>query len=359
MLYMATAMAKISKHTNNKKLLNTCKEIFNDIVDKKMYVTGGVGSTVIGEAFEEEYILHNDTMYCETCAAIAMAYFSYEMYKITKEEKYFKIVELELYNGVLSGASNDFKHFFYVNPLEINLEKIKDKQKYGHIKAKRPAWLGCACCPANFLRTIGSINKYIYNIDEINQTLYINLLIGTKYLKDEQIVISQETNYPYNNRVKYMVGSLEYKNLKIRIPDWMNITKFIHNNKLIKPIIQNNYLTFNNIGKNDIIEIEFDTKVTLNYSNEKVITNIGKVALSVGPFILSMENIDNSKDLNKYSISLANIQKSKLNLEDNIIKVRSKGYYENKTQKTITFIPYYYIANRGITNMQVYIKTNE
>lgn len=359
MLYMATAMAKISYYTNNNELFKTCEKLFNNIVDKKMYATGGVGSTVIGEAFESDYKLPNDTMYCETCAAIAMAYFSYEMYKITTEEKYFDIVELELYNGILSGASSDFKHFFYVNPLELDLEKIKDLNKYGHVKAKRPAWLGCACCPPNFLRTIGSINKYIYNIDEINNTFYINLFVGSKYIEGNKLILKQETNYPYQNIVKYQLSNFKYQTLKIRKPKWLEITKFSINEKEVLPNIQNDFIVLPNARSNDSIEIVFKTIVTAKISNEKVLKNKGLLALSVGPFILALENIDNSGDLKKYSVNTNDLMNSKLKFNDNILKVEVPGNYDNKINKKITFIPYYYIANRGLSNMQVYIKESK
>lgn len=146
MLYMACGMAKVAQYTNDRILKQNCIKIWEDITRHKMFVTGGVGSTVFGEAFVGEYDLPNDTMYCETCAGIALVNFCFELFKLTRDFKYIDTLERALYNVVLSGASIDGKHFFYVNPLEVHCDSCINNSGKGHVKTKRPDWLGCACC---------------------------------------------------------------------------------------------------------------------------------------------------------------------------------------------------------------------
>src|SRR5699024_7448406 len=154
MLYMLIGMAKIGQHNKDSSVIEACNRLWEDITHKKMYVTGAVGGTVHGEAFIGQYDLPNDTMYCETCASVALVNFALEMFKITQNAEYLSVLERGLYNTVLAGASVDGKHFFYVNPLEVNPTSIKNTPDKGHVKPTRPEWLGCACCPPNYARTV-------------------------------------------------------------------------------------------------------------------------------------------------------------------------------------------------------------
>jgi len=210
MLYMATGMAKIVARDFDAELYQACLDIWDDIVHRKMYVTGGVGSTVRGEAFVGPYDLPNDTMYCETCASIALLYFAYELFQISPKAEYIDVMERVLYNGILSGASADGKHFFYVNPLEVDVDSCHHNPGKGHVKTQRPDWLGCACCPPNFARTIGSIGRYIYL--ESGNELFINLYIASQ-LKGKDFVLKQKLIFHLKTSLKLL--TLGYRRLCI------------------------------------------------------------------------------------------------------------------------------------------------
>ena len=171
-------MADVAKETDNDKLLSACEKIWQDIEERKMYITGGIGSTVDGEAFSFEYDLPNDLAYNETCASIGLIFFAKRMLEIKPNSKYANVIERALYNTVLHSMSEDGKSFFYVNALEV-LPKAshQDSRKY-HIKPTRQKWFGCACCPPNLARLLSSLGDYCFS--ENDENIYVHQYIGGK-----------------------------------------------------------------------------------------------------------------------------------------------------------------------------------
>lgn len=367
MLYMLIGMAKISQHTDDKDILEACKILWEDITLRKMYVTGAVGGTVHGEAFIGEYDLPNDTMYCETCASIALVNFAYEMFKITKEKQYLDVVERSLYNGVLAGASTDGKHFFYVNPLEVTPSHIKHNPDKGHVKTIRPDWLGCACCPPNFARTIASFGRYIYLTE--NNNLYVNFFVDSSVSTDSYS-ISQKSDFPYTNSSQ-MHYEGHHKYIYIRIPEWVNNFN-ISGAKYEE--IDGDFVRVTVID-NVKFEITFDQPTLFIQSNPLVSVTINSVAVQRGPFIYCAEEVDNSPLLHLYTLNRDN-SSSSIELTDRVIKNtltltlpsqkialwNQSSLYQSNTQYNkidtqLTLIPYHLWGNRSENEMRIWLNS--
>lgn len=367
MLYMLIGMAKISQHTDDKDILEACKILWEDITLRKMYVTGAVGGTVHGEAFIGEYDLPNDTMYCETCASIALVNFAYEMFKITKEKQYLDVVERSLYNGVLAGASTDGKHFFYVNPLEVTPSHIKHNPDKGHVKTIRPDWLGCACCPPNFARTIASFGRYIYLTE--NNNLYVNFFVDSSVSTDSYS-ISQKSDFPYTNSSQIHYEG-HHKYIYIRIPEWVN--NFNINGAKYEEI-DGDFVRVTVID-NVKFEITFDQPTLFIQSNPLVSVTINSVAVQRGPFIYCAEEVDNSPLLHLYTLNRDN-SSSSIELTDRVIKNtltltlpsqkialwNQSSLYQSNTQYNkidtqLTLIPYHLWGNRSENEMRIWLNS--
>lgn len=177
-VYMYAAMADIAAEYDDEELLGACETLWNNMVHRRMYVTGGIGSSGILERFTADYDLPNDYNYCESCASIGLAFFARRMMQITKKAKYVEVMERALYNTVLAGIAMDGKSFFYVNPLEVWPPSCMERTSKEHVKSVRQKWFGVACCPANISRTLASLGEYIYACEK--DTIYVNLFIGNE-----------------------------------------------------------------------------------------------------------------------------------------------------------------------------------
>ncbi len=372
MLYLAASMARIVHHNSDSAMYAACKAIWDNVAHKKMYITGGVGSTTDGEAFTGDYDLPNDIMYCETCASIALAYFAYDMFKIQPDTEYMDIIERTLYNGILSGASLDGIHFFYVNPLEVHGNINDANPDHGHVKRVRPEWYSCACCPPNFARTIGSVQRYIYTIDEDNKTVYLNLFANSG-VNCEGISIKQDTDFPSSNCVHYTVSSDSLYTLKIRIPYWCRNAKITVDGETFDNVKNSRYFEISREWNNSRITITFDTPVMAVKANSKVIADANRLAVQRGPFVYCAEQIDNEYPLCCYRVSADDIRSSVVSVEDceigtvQFIKIDAKietsdenSLYTYNPQPEyinakLKMLPYYAWANRGSNDMMVWI----
>ena len=229
--YMYSGMADVAALTGDTAYINAIDRIWQNIVEKKYYITGGVGARHEGESFGANYELPNASAYCETCAQIGNVYTNYRLFLLHGESKYFDVLERTLYNGLISGVSIQGDAFFYPNPLSCTAE-----QQY----ARKP-WFGCACCPSNICRFIPSVPGYIYAVKD--NSVYVNLFMGntaTLNVGGKKITLKQETVYPQNGDVRVTVekGSGEFT-LKIRIPGWVrdevvpsDLYSFVHGKEL-------------------------------------------------------------------------------------------------------------------------------
>lgn len=228
-VYLYSGMADVARLTGDEGLFAACERLFRNITDEKLYITGGIGGTHIGEAFSYPYDLPNDTAYSETCAAIGLAFFARRMLQIRADSRYSDCMELALYNTVLAGMALDGKSFFYVNPLEVEPLGCKKDERRRHVKPVRQKWFGCACCPPNIARIVSSLGAYAYTQSE--STLYTHLYVGSDIhvkLNGTEVDFELESSFPWEGDVKAMlhVAGTKWEDrtccgtLAFRIPGW-------------------------------------------------------------------------------------------------------------------------------------------
>lgn len=379
-VYMYSGMADVAAETGNMELLEACRRLWNNIVSKQMYITGGIGSTVHGEAFTFDYDLPNDTAYSETCASIGLMFFAQRMLQIEAKSSYADVMERALYNTVISGMSQDGKRFFYVNPLEVFPEACEKSQIKAHVKPTRQKWFGCACCPPNISRVLTSLGQYIYTANE--DTIYTHLYIGGELeaeLKGNKIKIVQNTEYPWNEKVTMKIFPAEEKefNIALRIPGWCSKAKLMINGSAVstEDKLKDGYAVINRVWKNeDTVEILFEMPVLRIKANPLVRENIGKVALQRGPIVYCMEEADNGANLQE--IVLLRESELKVEVDNELLggtfvisaeaeRVSHAAWGEDlykanvetvSCPQEVKFIPYYVWANRNIGEMAVWVR---
>lgn len=352
-VYLYSAMADISKEYNDDELYNACRKIWNNIKNQKLYITGGIGSTVDGEAFTFNYDLPNDLAYCETCASIGLIFFAERMAEIEPCSQYFCVAERALYNTVLSGMSDDGKSFFYVNPLEVLPEASAQDSRKRHIKPVRQKWFSCACCPPNLARLISSLGSYIYAQND--STIFINQYIGSSTITDKA-EITLTSDYLRNGKISIDIKCKKPFTLAVRIPDDSNV-------KCTEEFTEKNGYAYIDIAENVSLEFCFDMKIKLIKCSNMVRENIGKVAVMRGPMVYCLEGSDNGDNLQLLSIS----KNPEFEYIDDIIY--ANGYRQkpdvslyseykesDKEHIRLKFIPYYRWGNRGENEMTVYIR---
>ena len=371
-MYLYSAMADLGLETDDADLKKTCRILWKNVVTKRMYITGGVGTSHDGERFTFDYDLPNETSYAETCAAIGLVFFAHRMLNAEINNEYADVMERALYNGVLSGISLDGKSYFYVNPLAgfPNGEDTKS--------LKRFKWHGCACCPPNLSRLLTSLGSYCYSHDETG--IYAHLYTGGSAqfnINNQAITIEQTTEYPWKEKVTMKVSCKNSASftLALRVPGWCRNAKIsINNEKIAAPDILNGYARLNrNWSDGDIIELTLPMPVEKVKSHPKVRMNAGRIALQRGPVVYCIEEIDNGKDLN--DIILSNDSKFEVltdhQLLDEIPVITTKGWrsdlskWENQlyraepnefSETTVTAVPYFLWANREVGEMLVWIR---
>ncbi len=375
-VYLYSGMADVARLKEDERLFAACERLWNNIVEKKLYITGGIGATHMGEAFSFNYDLPNDTAYAETCASIGLIFFARRMLQIKPVSKYADIMECALYNGVLSGMALDGKSFFYVNPLEVNPEAChKDERKF-HVKPVRQKWFGCACCPPNLARLISSIGSYAYT--ETDDTLFVHLYMGssiTKKINGVDVEICIQSQFPWDGDVSLTVHAKDSGlKLALRIPDWCDGYQLEHSGQYQCTEIDGYLYMEKEWGEEDTIAISFPMRAKLMAAAPAVREDIGKAALVRGPIVYCIEEADNGKDLHLLSIKPdTTFEVTEETIQGTLVrKIRAQGYrtifaqqqgrlyypLETKVEKqevSITYVPYYTWANRGENEMQVWV----
>ena len=367
-LYMFTAMADLARLNNDNEMLNACKTLWRNIVDKRMYVHCGVGSAYIGERFTDNYDLPNDMAYAETCATIALIYFANRMSKIELNSEYGDIIENSLYNLLLASTSLDGKGFFYDNYLECNPVYLHAQQRRHGI---RDEYHLCSCCPPNITRLIASMDMYIYNSyeDSIIVDQYISSEVN---FRNQGIKLNQTSDFPHKGYSKIEIINSQNKDSTIyfRIPSWdKNILISLNGSKTNYEVV-NGYAKISKIWqKDDVIELTFDFSPRFVRSNPNVRYNVRKACLFRGPILYCLEEKDNGQYLNKLVLNTNNYieeKDEKINSEG-IISLTVKGFkFEdidnlyihdklNMNETSLKFIPYYCWSNRGENEMLVWI----
>ena len=367
-VYMYAGMTDIAAIENDTAYYNAVKKIWKNVVNKKIYITGGIGSRPEGEAFGDNYELPNLTGYNETCAAIGDVYWNHRLHNISGNSDYFDVIERTLYNGLISGLSLDGKKFFYPNALESD-----GVYKFNRGECTRQSWFDCSCCPTNLIRFIPSIPGLIYS--KTKDVLYVNLYASNTAniaLENNNLEISQKTKYPWDGKVSLTVTPKNETpfTIKLRIPSWArnqvlpgdlysykNIsaakTIITINGKRIAYKDDKGYITITRKWKKgETIVLDFPMEVKEVVTNTKVAGNIGKVALEYGPIVYAIEEVDNATNFDAITISPKDSFKVKK--EDSLLE----GVNTIQTEK-LKAIPYYSWSNRGIGKMKVWINYKE
>ncbi len=297
--YMYCAMADIAREDGDEKLLETCRALWNNITQRRMYITGGIGSSGFFERFTTDYDLPNDSAYCETCASIGLALFGRRMSLIERDASYFDIVERALYNTVLAGISLSGDRYFYVNPLEVWPDDCLPATSMKHVKAQRQPWFSVACCPPNVARTLASLGQYIYAADD--NTAYINLFISSSFHTvlaggEAQIEMKSDLMHSGNVSVKAAVQGDSLR-IAIRMPEYAGVPTFTLDGVSVSPKAEKGYALIDlKQGEHEIV-MGMDIRPRWTVANPNVREDMGKVALELGPCVYCLEQVDNGANL--------------------------------------------------------------
>ena len=298
-VYLYSAMADLACLNNDNSLAEQCKILWNNIVQKRMYITGGIGSSGYLERFTTDYDLPNDCNYSETCASIGLAFFGFRMAHLLKDASYIDVCERALYNTVRAGISLEGDRYFYVNPLEVWPANCLTNTSKAHVKAVRQKWFDVACCPTNIARTFASLGQHIYDTDE--ESLYLNLFIQNKSkirINNNDVELNLQTLYPRNGKIRLSITTKEAEfSLKIRKPEFAENFSIMINGEKTNFDEENNYCCIKKIWNTDFIEINFDFDAKLVFANPQVRANCGKTAIIRGPEVYCLEECDNCDDL--------------------------------------------------------------
>lgn len=372
-VYLYTAMADIAAVTKEPALIDACMRLFESIANRRMYITGGIGSTNQGEAFTADYDLPSDTAYAETCASIGLIFFMSKMLKLKRDGRFADVMERALYNTVLAGIELDGTKFFYVNPLEVIPGVSGEIPTHRHDLPQRPGWFGCACCPPNAARLLTSVAQYIW--DKQDEVLYSNLFAAGD-LKLPEVEIKVETAYPFGDTVKYTVQSGATK-LAIHIPSFTSDSYSISASGEYK----DGYY-YVDVKAGDVILLKLDMTPKLVRANNRVARNSGMGAVTVGPVVYCAEGADNNGEV--FSFTIDSSKKLALNTEDisdiggfadavhdikKVFTVTAEGFklVQDDTEELyftddfhyeeskIKLIPYFMWGNRGIGQMRIWM----
>lgn len=378
--YMYSGMADVAAMTGDQAYIRALDRIWENVVGKKIYVTGGIGALGEGEAFGVDYELPNMTAYNETCAAVGNDYWNQRMFLLQGDAKYVDIFERTLYNGLISGVSLDGKTYFYPNPLESNGQH------------SRSPWFGVACCPGNITRFMPSIPGYVYA--ERNDTLFVNLFVSNtaKITLDngQKLEVRQQTRYPWSGEIKIAIDPDKAGafTLKTRVPGWARnqampgdlyrfadtsdaAVKVRLNGKEVPVELENGYAAIRREWrKGDVVELDLPMNIRRVRANGEVAADRDRVALQRGPIVYAAEWVD-SPDRHVRNILLADDQPLKAEWRPNLLKgvevIQGKvaafrydaDHRLQQTEEAFTAIPYYAWANRGAGQMEVWIATRE
>ena len=377
-VYLYCAMADLAEAYQDEGLLNACKTLWNNIVEKRMYLTGGIGSSGHLERFTVDYDLPNEYNYSESCASIGLALFGLRMAQITGESQYMDVAERALYNTVLAGIALDGKSFFYVNPLEVWPPACMEGTSKKHVKPICQKWFGVACCPPNIARTLASLGQYVYAQKPEKKELYVNLFVSNETELDwneDKISVKLQTEFPWVNTYSLEVKNVPAggMNLLLRVPDYAQNYQVKTDGNLYEENkeTEKGYRKVH-VEKDTKIEVSFTAPAKFVYANPQVRADSGKAAIVRGPLVYCLEEIDNSQNLPAIFVDTdAPLREEKSDFFGGIITVKTKGkkivessvsdslYSGQKPQLEdveLTAIPYPYWNNRGEGEMLVWMK---
>jgi DUF1680 family protein len=380
-MYMYTGAADVAAQTGDVDYMRAMKKVWEDVVYRNMYITGGIGSAGSNEGFSNDYDLPNEQAYCETCASVGMVFWNQRMNALTGDAMYIDVLERSLYNGALDGLSLTGDRFFYGNPLASR------GQHY------RREWFGTACCPANIARMVASLGDYIYA--KSNDGIYVNLFVGsntTIQLPKTKVDVKMETNYPWDGKIKLTVDPEKNSKFKIyiRIPGWYFPKGVASTEELYRTpelpdslwtvklkgkahttTFRNGYCEVEpkgNWSKGDVVEINIPMTVKQVEARPEVKQNNNRIAIQRGPIVYCVEGADNNgkawnivlpadTKFETIDYKIMDEPVKALTAEVPVVLVGEDGLSIRTEKRKIIAIPYYTWANRGKNEMQVWLPT--
>jgi DUF1680 family protein len=377
-MYLYTGAADVATHTGDTGYLHAMRRVWEDVVYRNMYVTGGIGSAGSNEGFSTDYDLPNEQAYCETCASVGMVFWNQRMNALTRNTEYIDVLERSLYNGALDGLSLSGDRFFYGNPLASRGQH------------QRREWFGTACCPSNIARLVASLGNYLYASDD--NGIYVNLFVQSETqinINRNNVAIQMKTSYPWNGAMTLQVdpAAPDSFGIRIRIPGWLSgrpvpgglyhmqtaddtkMPVFLVNGKPVSSVMRDGYACLSRKwAKGDRLTWTFDMPVQRLYARNEVGQTKGRTALQRGPLVYCVEGIDNDsaawniivpEDVKFTPVphSILNEKVMALRGTAPVLVASPDGRSAKTALRTVTAIPYYAWANRGKTEMQVWLPT--
>ena len=374
-MYLYTGAADVASHTNDTGYMHAMKNVWEDVVFRNMYITGGIGSSGGNEGFSKDYDLPNENAYCETCASVGMVLWNQRMNLLTGQSKYADVLEKSLYNGALDGLSQSGDRFFYGNPLASNG------------KNKRSEWFGTACCPANIARLVESLGNYIYA--KSPEGIWANLFVGSNTIisvENTKVSIKQQTDYPWNGNISLMIDPEKKSNFKVhlRIPGWAqnepspgNTYEYLKksdahfvislNNKPALYQMENGYAVIDRQWKEgDVLQLSLPMEVREVVAIDSIKDDRNRLALQRGPLVYCVEHADNEGKAMNFIIpdNTSFTTEKQDDLLNGIVTIsaivpvaipNTEGTAIVTEDRKVTAIPYYAWANRGAGQMQVWL----
>lgn len=370
--YLLAGMAEVGGLSGDETLVCAADTVYQNIVNRQMYVTGGVGATHQGEAFSFDYDLPPERCYTETCASISLIMTAARLNRLQPDGRYGDTVERALYNGILSGVSLDGTKYFYMNPLEVWPERCEKRQDM-RVDDERQGWFGCACCPPNLLRTLTGLGQYICARDD--DTLLIDQYIASTIKADfhgTETKIRMQANFPWNGRVTLTVEQSAAIRLLLRVPAWVREYAVRLNGAPITPAVENGYMVLNRaFAAGDEITLEFPMDVRFMMACGKSPNYAGKTALTRGPLVYCLEETDNGPQLWNLSVNAGAVETCmQPDLLGGVTVLTCDGVRESTgdalysdepascAAARLTFVPYYAWGNRGKGEMSVWVRRN-
>ena len=362
-MYLYTAVADLYCETADASLLETCRRLWHRMTTKRMYLTGGLGSSAANEGFTTDYDLPLETAYAETCAAIGSVFWNHRLLQIQCDSAYADLMERTLYNAVLAAVSLDGRHFFYANPMVSHGEK------------HRQEWFDVSCCPPNLARLVLSLGQYVYsqNADEIAVHLFVQSNLSVT-IHDATVEIAQHTAFPRGGETELVV-SLQQPDrfgVRIRVPHWSRETQFLLNGQRIHPPICHGYACIEREWHNgDSVVVGFDKQATRIYAHPEVADCRGRVALQNGPIVYCLEEADNGPALDKLVLNPREQLRAQWDDEigggcevlrfsaECLVPDTSQSLYSTMVMESavgVTAVPYYLWGNRGPGEMRMWLR---
>jgi len=364
-MYMYSAMADLAMLTDNPALKQACHALYHSVTQRRMFVTGGVGSTQEGESFTADYDLPNDSCYCESCASVGLMMFAARRAALTGDGAYYDTVERAFFNRVLGGISQAGTEFFYVSPLSVDPAACHGNPGLAHVKPVRQKWFDVACCPTNIARTIMSIGGYAFG--EKDGALYVHIPLACE-IDTDRFHVRLSTQYPFGDSLRIMVMERGL-NLMVRQGELAPIRSALVNGQVRALSVENGYLTLPGLEPGDVVDVFYDLHPRYVVSHPRVSDNVGKAAVMRGPLVYCAEQADNGPGVACLRLPHIPAFTESEAFSDGAVQLTARGtraafsggeaLYQDRLPRweeaDIRLIPYFLWANRGEGEMRVYL----